>query len=176
MEKENINYVGELTNIYCVYDDNRCLKDNCECDLGFLKKFLMIYVKVYLKNISTNEINVSCYKCNQFEINNDIISNGIGWFQQEKNLHIKQNNENAVKINTLYLYIGNGFIKNCSDRCIVIMYSDDITKKMCYYIINKSRFILLNENENKKHTIDISNILKVCLNELFYKKEAFNLS
>lgn len=159
---------NKLTNIYCLYDDNRCTND--ECDLGFLKKFLTIYIKVYLKDICINQINVE--KCQNQNTTGDTILNGISWFQE----NAKQN-DSGKKINTLYLYIGNGYINNYSDRCITVMYhnveNDDTKQKMCYYTINKSNFALHchNDIENKKYILSISNILKVCLNELFSNKD-----
>lgn len=159
------------TDIYCLYNDDRCMND--DCGIEYLEKFLNVYITIHLQDISINKIHLICGKCTNITNKKfDIIENGITWFDNERIL-LNERDDNNNTSNNVYLYIGNGYIHNYSDRRIVVMWNEDLTSRKCYYTINLSRFIFTKELQRYK-VLEIYKILNMCLNEMFSKKEVIS--
>lgn len=146
--------------VICFYNDY--FNNIDDCDTQIIKKLLNIYFNIHLGHIKIEDVIIkTSYECKNDQ--DDLIKIGTKWLLNENN-----NLQNKLT-NNIFIYIGIGYIK-IFEKCLLILWCDNISKKQCYYTINKSQIMLLKDmSTNEK--LEVTSMLNNCFGELLSKKK-----
>lgn len=133
-------------------------------DIKALEKCLRVYLDVHQNENYTIDKFINCdfieESCQQSE-GNDVIKRGLITFNKmTKELKLKTTNE------TWFIYISSGNINKIYENVFVILLNKTPMVKSCYYIINKSK-IDVKEQDDKIYKLENLKLFNKSLQELF---------